>query len=154
LPDLRFHLIGHLQRNKARHVVGAAYAIQSLDDVKTLLECEKRAASAQRKLEAMIQVSLAGEEQKDGCPVEDLPALIEAAQQCEQLSLVGLMTIPPAAPEVEAARPYFRRLRELRASSGVSLPRLSMGMSADFEIAIEEGATDVRVGTALFGERS
>jgi pyridoxal phosphate enzyme (YggS family) len=154
LGDLRFHLIGHLQRNKARHVVLAAHAIHSLDDVRTVIECGRRAVEAQRVLEVFIQVNVAGEVQKEGCSPSQLQELVDSVLSCPSLQLQGLMTIPPAVAEPEQARPYFRQLYELQAALPVRLSRLSMGMSADFEIAIEEGATDVRVGTALFGART
>jgi PLP dependent protein len=154
LADLRFHLIGHLQRNKARHVAQAANGIHSLDNVRTIAECGRRALEVNRTLAVFIQVNVAGEVQKEGCSPSQLPELVDAVLSCKQLELQGLMTIPPAVAEPEQARPYFRQLYELQAALPVRLSRLSMGMSADFEIAIDEGATDVRVGTALFGART
>jgi PLP dependent protein len=154
LTELRFHLIGHLQRNKARHVVRAADAIHTLDNLATIAECDRRAQDVGRKLEVFIQVNLAGEAQKDGCAKELLPEIIDALLRTTHLSLQGLMTIPPASDDAEQTRRYFRELRELQHTLPVALPRLSMGMSSDFEVAIEEGATDVRVGTALFGART
>jgi pyridoxal phosphate enzyme (YggS family) len=154
LSDLRFHLIGHLQRNKARHVIQAAHAIHSFDDTKTVAECGRRAVEAKRPLEVFIQVNMAGETQKEGCSPSQVQELVDSVLSLPSLRLQGLMTIPPAVTEPEQARPYFRQLYELQAALPVRLSRLSMGMSADFDIAIEEGATDVRVGTALFGARA
>lgn len=154
LPDLRFHLIGHLQRNKARHAAPCVSSVHSVDSAAVARELDRRLASLSRRIEVFVEVNLGDEPNKSGCVVQELPALIEAVVECPQLELVGLMTIPPATPSAEGARPYFRRLRELSAGQCIALPRLSMGMTSDFEVAIEEGATDVRVGTALFGARA
>jgi PLP dependent protein len=159
-PDLpiQWHLLGHLQSNKARKV--AAFAmIQSVDSVDLLKRIDVAAAESGRTPEVLIQVDLAGESTKFGVPPSDVPLLFEAAAGCRAAQLAGLMTLPPAPETPEDARPWFRRLRELRdgwAASGIPaamLRELSMGMSGDFEVAIEEGATLVRVGTAIFGER-
>lgn len=154
LPDVRFHLIGHLQRNKARAVVPIATSLHTLDDARTIAECERRAAAANRAVQVFLQVNVGEETQKSGCSPAELAPLVDAVLQCPHLQLQGLMTIPPATEEPDDARPFFRRLYELQQKLHVPLARLSMGMSSDFEVAIEEGATDVRVGTALFGARS
>ncbi len=148
LAGARFHFIGHLQSNKARRAVELFDAIQTVDTAKLASRLNE---AAERELETMIEVKLSGEEAKSGARPEDLPALIEAIRACPRLRLTGLMTMPPWSDDPEQSRPYFRRLRDLAAQHG--LPNLSMGMSHDLEVAIEEGATHVRVGTALFGSR-
>ncbi len=154
LPELRFHLIGHLQRNKARHAAPCVASVHSIDSPAVARELDRRLALVGRRVEVFVEVNLAEEPSKSGCSLQDLSSVIEGVTHCPQLELVGLMTIPPATPSPEQARPYFRELHELSLCQPVPLPRLSMGMTADFEIAIEEGATDVRVGTALFGARA
>jgi PLP dependent protein len=151
--QLRFHMIGHLQQNKVRNVVTACDAIHGLDSERLLLEAQKRAAAAQRTLEAFIQVNVASEAQKSGCSASEVSRLVDVAVGCPNLNLVGLMLIPPATPDAESARPYFAALRSIAERLPVRVSRLSMGMSSDYEVAIEEGATDVRVGSALFGAR-
>lgn len=155
-----WHLIGHLQSNKAAK---AAKLFQSIDSVDNFVLAQRlnRARSetvAAAKLRVLIEVHIAKEEAKSGAEVEELPVLGDQIAALPMLDLAGLMCIPPFAEDAEEARPYFRRLRELRDSLakqiGRELPVLSMGMSHDFEVAIEEGATEVRVGTALFGARS
>lgn len=148
LEGARFHLIGHLQSNKSRRVGELFDVIQTVDTPKLA----RRLDALARPLEVMIEVKLSPEETKAGCAPEDLPALIEAIRACPNLRLAGLMTMPPWADDPELSRPYFRRLRGLAEQHGLS--GLSMGMSHDLEVAIEEGATVVRVGTALFGARS
>ncbi len=147
LAGARFHLIGHLQSNKSRRAGELFDVIQTVDSAKLA----RRLDALARPLEVMIEVKLSPEEAKAGCAPEDLPALIEAIRACPNLRLAGLMTMPPWSDDPELSRPYFRRLRELGEKHG--LPGLSMGMSHDLEAAIEEGATVVRVGTALFGPR-
>jgi pyridoxal phosphate enzyme (YggS family) len=154
----RFHFVGRLQRNKARHAVPLFDVIEALDSEELGAELERRAARAGRTLEALIQVNLSGEPQKGGLRPGAVPALLQAAAGWDHLRVSGLMTIPAASPDPETSRPVFAKLRELAqalrpAPGGSGLRELSMGMSADFEIAIEEGATLVRVGTALFGPR-
>ena len=150
---VEWHLIGHLQSNKARRAVQLFDVIQSLDSIELALRLERICNEEGRdKLPVFIQVDLAGEETKSGIPESDLPSLIEYLKTCEHLQLKGLMLLPPYFDDPEAARPYFRRLRELR-DKLIPGGGLSMGMSHDFEVAIEEGATVVRVGTAIFGER-
>lgn len=148
LEGARFHLIGHLQSNKSWRAAELFDVIQTVDTVKLA----QRLDAAGRALEVMIEVKLSPEETKAGCAPEELPALVEAVRACPNLRLSGLMTMPPWSEDAEQSRPYFRRLRELAQQHG--LTGLSMGMSHDLEVAVEEGATVVRVGTALFGERT
>jgi pyridoxal phosphate enzyme (YggS family) len=153
LPDLRLHLIGHLQRNKARDAARHAHVIESVDRPELVAELDRR---AERDIEVYVEVNVAGEAQKSGCRLDDVPALLERLSACEHLRPRGLMAIPPASDDPEATRPHFRAMRALfdrLRAEGHPLVELSMGMSADFEVAIEEGATLVRVGTALFGAR-
>lgn len=156
---LRWHLIGHLQSNKARKAAQAVHAIHAIDSVELLRRVDGAAAEANRTVDVLIQVDLALEDTKFGAPLDQVPAIAEAAGSCSAARLVGLMLLPPLAENPEDARPWFRQLRELREQllgAGVPAERLrelSMGMSHDFEVAIEEGATMVRVGTAIFGER-
>jgi PLP dependent protein len=156
---LRWHLIGHLQSNKARKAAGAANAIHAIDSVDLLKRVDQAAAEAGRTVDVLIQVDLALEDTKFGAPLTDVPAIARAAAGCTAAKLVGLMLLPPLAENPEDARPWFARLRALRDELGASgipaeqLRELSMGMSHDFEVAVEEGATMVRVGTAIFGER-
>jgi pyridoxal phosphate enzyme (YggS family) len=147
LAGARFHLIGHLQSNKARSAVELFQVIQTVDSGKLA----RRLDQIGRPLEVMIEVKLSEEETKAGAAPEALPALIEAVRACPNLRLTGLMTMPPWSDDPEATRPYFRRLAELGRAH--KLPKLSMGMSHDLEAGIEEGATHIRVGTALFGPR-
>jgi pyridoxal phosphate enzyme (YggS family) len=143
-----WHLIGHLQTNKVKDALELFDVIQSLDRLPLAAEIARR---ARRRVDVLVEVNLAGETSKSGfAPAEVKPAL-DALRAMPSLAVRGLMTIPPAAPDPEHTRPWFRMLRELRDSAG--LAELSMGMSADFEVAIEEGATMVRVGTAIFGPR-
>jgi pyridoxal phosphate enzyme (YggS family) len=148
LAGARFHLIGHLQSNKARRAAEVFDAIQTVDSAKL---ARRLSEAAGRELEVMVEVKLSAEEAKSGAGPEELPALIEAVASLPNLRLAGLMTMPPWSDSPETSRPYYRRLRELGLRCG--LPGLSMGMSHDLEVAIEEGATHVRVGTALFGSR-
>jgi MAF protein len=155
---LRWRLVGGLQRKKARAVVSLVDAVDSLDRESLAVELDRHAAAAGRVLEACIQVNLSREPQKGGVPEEGAAELLARCAPLESLRVVGLMTIPAENPSPEASRPVFARLRELRdtlreSPGGEELRELSMGMSGDFEIAIEEGATLVRVGTALFGPR-
>jgi len=147
LAGARFHLIGHLQSNKSRRAGELFDIIQTVDSAKLA----RRLDALGRPLDVMIEVKLSPEETKAGCPPEELPALVEAIRALPNLRLLGLMTMPPWSEDAEFSRPYFRRLRELAQLHG--LVGLSMGMSHDLEVAVEEGATLVRVGTALFGER-
>jgi PLP dependent protein len=147
LSGARFHLIGHLQSNKARKAADLFQVIQTLDSVKLA----RRLDELGRPLEVMIEVKLSQENAKSGVDPGELPGLIDGVRVCKNLRLTGLMTMPPWSDEAEPSRPYFQRMRELGAQ--FALPHLSMGMSHDFEVAIEEGATHIRVGTALFGKR-
>jgi pyridoxal phosphate enzyme (YggS family) len=151
-----WHLIGHLQTNKARLAVGLFDCIHSLDSVRLAQELGRHAEEAGRRLRCLVEVNVGEEAQKSGIGAADVRPLLEAAQRLPPLSVHGLMTIPPFLSGPELVRPFFRRLRELRdrlESEGWTLPDLSMGMSHDFEVAIEEGATLVRIGTAIFGSR-
>lgn len=157
-PLPRFHFIGRLQRNKARQVVPVFDAVETLDRESLGDELQRRAEAAGRVLEVLLQVNLSGEPQKGGAPPEAVPALLEASRRWSALGVTGLMTVPAAGATPETSRPAFAKLRELAASlrsrpGGEGLHQLSMGMSGDFEVAVEEGATLVRVGTALFGPR-
>ena len=147
LTDATFHLIGHLQSNKARSAAELFQVIETVDSEKLA----RRLDQMGRVLEVMIEVKLSEEETKAGAATDELPALIRGIQACANLRLSGLMTMPPWSDDPEVMRPYFRRLAELGRKHG--LPKLSMGMSHDLEAAIEEGATHIRVGTALFGPR-
>jgi PLP dependent protein len=147
LADAEFHLIGHLQSNKSRVAADIFQVIQTVDSEKLA----RRLDQAAKPLEVMIEVKLSEEESKFGAAPEEVPTLIEAIQNCGNLRLTGLMTMPPWNDDAEVTRPYFRRLAELGRKH--SLPKLSMGMSHDLEAAIEEGSTHIRIGTALFGPR-
>ena len=156
---LRWHLIGHLQSNKAKKAAAVVQCIHAVDSVDLLKRIDQAAAAEGRTVEVLVQADLALEETKHGAPVDALPGLFAAAADCGSAAVVGLMLLPPLVEDPEAARPWFARLRALRdelAESGVPparLRELSMGMSHDFAVAIEEGATMVRVGTAIFGAR-
>jgi pyridoxal phosphate enzyme (YggS family) len=143
----RFHLIGHLQSNKARRGAELFEVIQTVDSAKLA----RRLNEAGRKLEVMIEVKTSNEESKHGVEEGALGEVVDAARACENLALTGLMTVPEWSEDAEQSRAAFAGLRELAAR--YSLPKLSMGMSNDFEVAIEEGSTLVRVGTAIFGRR-
>jgi pyridoxal phosphate enzyme (YggS family) len=156
----RWHLIGHLQANKARRAVNLFDMVHSVDTVELAQRLNRLCAEEKRaELPILIQVDLAGEETKTGAHESELTALAQAVSASEHLRLRGLMTLPPFFADAELARPYFKRLRELRDEMlahghfGAEHGELSMGMTHDFEVAIEEGATMVRIGTALFGER-
>lgn len=158
LPLPRWHFIGHLQRNKVRHLAPIIDMVETVDSERLGAELDKRAGTAARTLEVLLQVDLDDEPAKGGVSPEGLPALLAASTSWANLRVTGLMAIPAAHPDPEQSRPAFARLRALRdelrdAPGGAGLRELSMGMTADFEIAIEEGATLVRVGTALFGPR-
>ena len=156
----RWHLVGHLQANKARRAVGLFDTIHSLDSVELAQRLNRLCVEEGRaELPVLIQVDLGGEETKTGIDPRQLAGLLDALEDCPKLRLAGLMTLPPYFENPDCGRPYFKTLRELRdelqgqGHFGPQSGELSMGMSHDFEIAIEEGATVVRVGTALFGER-
>ncbi len=159
LPELRWHFIGALQRNKVKYAAGRTVLIHSVDAPELVGEIDRRAAALGRSQDVLVEVSLAGEATKSGVPEGELPALLDSFAGCGHCRCVGLMTMPPFYDEPERARPFFARLRELlnahagAGRPGVELRHLSMGMSGDFEVAIAEGATLVRVGTAIFGVR-
>jgi pyridoxal phosphate enzyme (YggS family) len=157
LPELRWHLIGHLQRNKAKQVAPLLSLLHTVDTPELASELGKRLAVAapQRRLQVLVEVSIAGEEQKHGAAPDDLAELLAAVEALPQLALRGLMCVPPLSEDAAGARPHFDRLRALQAQHGgaVRLPELSMGMSHDLEHAVAAGATLVRVGTAIFGAR-
>lgn len=154
---MQWHLIGPLQKNKAKYAVQLFDMIHSLDSTALAEELNKQAGKTGKIQEVLVEVKLSPEETKHGVSQNDLIALLKTVQHdMKNLKVRGLMTIPPFFEDPEEARPYFRKLRELRDQAQAEdfiLPELSMGMSQDFEIAIEEGATLVRIGTALFGER-
>jgi pyridoxal phosphate enzyme (YggS family) len=159
LSDADFHMIGHLQTNKAAKAVEVFTAVDSVDSLRL---AEKLNAAARKRLPVLVELNLGGEESKSGLnPVsQEFGSLLEAAAQLDHLEFRGLMTIPPFTADPEGSRPFFRRLREIRDNiarrnlPAIRLDTLSMGMSHDFEVAIEEGSTCVRLGTAIFGERA
>lgn len=155
---LSWHMIGHLQSNKVRQVVQYFDMIHSIDSLRLLEAVNQAAEQAGRTLKVMLEVNVSGESVKFGLKPEDAPSVLEASNRLMNIELTGLMTMPPMTALAEGARPHFRRLRELRdewrAATGIPLEELSMGMSHDFEVAIEEGATWIRVGTDIFGERA
>ncbi len=153
-----WHMIGHLQTNKVREAVRLFQMIHSVDSLKLLEALDAAGTAAGRVMPVLLEVNVSGESSKFGLAPEAVPAVLEAANRLHRVQVAGLMTIPPAADEPEKARPHFARLRTLRdawrAGTGYGLDELSMGMSGDFEVAIEEGATCVRIGMAIFGPRS
>lgn len=158
LANVTWHLIGHLQSNKARRAVHLFDRVDSVDSLALAQKLDLAASTEAKRLPILIEVHLGGEATKSGVAESDLSSLADGIEKLPHLELRGLMTIPPYRDDIEDARPYFRKLRELRESisqrSGRALPALSMGMSHDFEAAIEEGATEIRIGTALFGHRN
>ncbi|MBW2039681.1 MAG: YggS family pyridoxal phosphate-dependent enzyme [Deltaproteobacteria bacterium] len=153
---LQWHLIGHLQTNKAKYAVGVFDLIHSVDSIKLARELDRRAAAEGRVIDCLIEVNLSQESSKFGIRKEEALELAHEIKALKNTSLKGLMTMPPYFDDSELARPYFislRRIKEEIERDGIPLPELSMGMSVDFEVAIEEGATMVRVGRAIFGER-
>jgi pyridoxal phosphate enzyme (YggS family) len=150
LDSARYHFIGHLQSNKTKIAAQIFDVIHTVDSAKIATRLDAEAGGA--GLEVLIEVKLSTEPAKAGAAPGEVPALVEAIRGCPHLRLLGLMTMPPWSDDAETSRPYFARLRELAVKNG--LGQLSMGMSHDLEVAIEEGATIVRVGTALFGPRA
>ena len=154
---LHWQMIGHLQSNKCRDAVDLFEMIQSVDSLHLAEEINRRSEQAAKTMPTLLEVNAAGEASKFGYRPENLLAELKSINALTRLEIHGLMTIAPWAPEPEKARPVFRQLRELKAECeqilGAPLPHLSMGMTGDFEVAIEEGATLIRVGTALFGQR-
>jgi len=158
-PKLRWHFIGHLQKNKVKYVAGKVYEVHTVDGADLAVEIGRRAAALGVRQRALLEVNVGGEEQKSGVGPAAAAGLCRAVIATPGVELVGLMTMPPLFDDPELTRPFYRRLRELRdrlrseLGDPAALPELSMGLSHDFEVAIEEGATRVRVGTAIFGER-
>jgi pyridoxal phosphate enzyme (YggS family) len=156
---LRWHLVGHLQSNKAKKAV-RFNVVHSVDAEALLDKLDQAADAAGRRIDALVQVDLAGEATKHGAREDELASIFEAAQAARATRIIGLMLLPPAVEDPDASRPYFQALRAVRdrllarGADASSLNELSMGMSHDFEVAVEEGATLVRVGTAIFGTRS
>jgi pyridoxal phosphate enzyme (YggS family) len=155
---VRWHMIGHLQTNKCRDAVELFEMVQSVDSLHLAEELNRRAEQAGKTLPILLEANIVGEASKFGYPPEKLLAQLDQLNALPRLEIHGLMTIPPWSPLPERARPVFRKLRELKQQCeqllGAPLPHLSMGMTGDFEVAIEEGSTMVRIGTALFGERA
>ncbi len=151
LAEARFHLIGHLQSNKARLACDLFQVVQTVDSAKLMQRLDKAAGERGSRLEALIELKLSSEESKSGARPQDLPEILAAARYCHHLTVTGLMTMPPWSENAEPSRPYFQELAGLARQYGVK--ELSMGMTNDFEVAIEEGATIIRLGTALFGAR-
>jgi pyridoxal phosphate enzyme (YggS family) len=162
LPGAEWHMIGHLQTNKAGKAIELFHAVDSVDSVKLAEKLDADARAVGKKLSVLIEINVGGEAAKSGVAPDsrELEELLLAAPRLEALEFRGLMTVPPFTDDPEEARPHFRKLRELRASvagrklPGINMDVLSMGMSHDFEVAIEEGSACVRVGTAIFGERT
>jgi len=162
LPDARWHMIGHLQTNKAGTAAELFGAVDSIDSLRLAEKLNVAAGQAQKKLAVLIEINVGGEEAKSGIASDspELDQIFQAASKLDRLEFRGLMTVPPFAEDPEGARPFFRKLRKLRDEiasrrlPAVNMDVLSMGMSHDFEVAIEEGSSCVRVGTAIFGERT
>jgi pyridoxal phosphate enzyme (YggS family) len=161
LKDAEWHLIGHLQSNKAKKAAELFQAVDSVDSLRLAEKLNEAAKQSGKKLSVLIEIKIGEEENKAGIPLDspELDTLLLAASKLENLQILGLMTVPPFTENPEGARPYFRLLRDLRDTiaarklPGIQMDTLSMGMSHDFEVAIEEGSTCVRVGTAIFGAR-
>ena len=158
--DISWHFIGHLQSNKAKYAVKLFDLIHSVDSIKLARELNKQAQKSGKIQKILIQINISQEKTKSGIPVDDTADIIQAISEFENIKIKGLMTMPPFFNQPDRVRPFFAALRELRdqladrAIPGVALEELSMGMTGDFEVAIAEGATMVRVGTAIFGERT
>lgn len=154
---IEWHMVGHLQTNKARAAVAFFEMIHSVDSLRLLKVIDQECASAGRVMQVCLEVNVSGEGSKFGFDPDDVPGALGEAQSMMNVDVAGLMTMPPLTEAPEGARPHFARLRELRdkwsVETGFGLNGLSMGMSDDFEVAIEEGATWVRIGTLIFGER-
>ena len=156
---IEWHLIGHLQKNKVNHAVKIFHYIHSIDSIELAEKIEKRLDALGKEIKGFIEVKLSEEETKHGVSVEGLNTLAEYCANLRWLKIIGLMTVPPYFEDVEKVRPYFRKLKELKEELNKNvfngtLTELSMGMTHDFEVAIEEGATYVRIGTGIFGERN
>jgi PLP dependent protein len=154
---LEWHMVGHLQQNKVRDAVRLFRMIHSVDSLRLLEAINAACETAGNRMPVLLEVNVSGERSKFGMPPEEGPAVLEKSGGLMNVDVVGLMTVPPVTEDPQEARPFFRQLREFRDKwqmlSGAVLPELSMGMSHDFEVAVEEGATMVRLGTVLFGER-
>jgi hypothetical protein len=157
--EVRWHFVGHLQRNKVRHIVPWIHLIHAVDDASLAAEIDRRAEQASRTIDVLVEVNTTGESSKYGVPPEGVAGLVRSLGGFRNIRVAGLMTMGPMARDPERSRPMFRRLRELRdemntlGQDNVLMRHLSMGMTGDFEVAIEEGATLVRIGTAIFGAR-
>jgi len=157
--DVNWHMVGHLQTNKVKYVVPLFSVIHSVDSLRLAEEISKRALTLEKTIEVLIQVNISEEDTKSGITSDQLLRLLEAVAPLGGISVRGLMTMPPFFPDQELSRPFYQKLRQFRdrllpvLPDSISLSHLSMGMSGDFEVAIEEGATMVRVGTAVFGGR-
>jgi pyridoxal phosphate enzyme (YggS family) len=151
LGDIRWRFIGHLQRNKIKLIEAARATVDTIDSVRLAEALSARARASATDVEALLQVNVGGESQKSGCTPDEVPALVEAVRALPNIALRGLMTVAPHLDDVQATRPFFAMLRELAEAQG--LPELSMGMTHDLEQAVAEGATMLRVGTAIFGPR-
>lgn len=157
--DVRWHFVGHLQRNKVRHIAPWIHLIHAVDDAELAAEIDRRAEQAGRTIDVLLEVNTTGERSKFGVTPEGVSGLVRNLERFRNIRVAGLMTMGPLAEDPEDARPMFRRLRELRdeirahGQDNVEMRHLSMGMTGDFEVAIEEGATLVRIGTAIFGAR-
>ena len=158
--SLRWHLIGHLQTNKAKYAVKLFELIHSVDNLELAKELDRQAAKTGKVQNVLIEVNIAGESAKAGIAIQEVTALVRNAAKLKNISIKGLMTMPPYSEDPEDSRPYFRKLQEMAETikkeniPAVTMNELSMGMSGDYEVAIEEGATMVRVGTAIFGNRN
>jgi pyridoxal phosphate enzyme (YggS family) len=158
LPGSKWHLVGHLQTNKVKDAIQLFDLIHSLDSLELAKKIDREAAKAARTVEALVQVNTSGEESKYGMKPEELAPFLREASTLRNIKITGLMTISPLSEDPETTRPYFKRLRELKDTvsaeniPGIELRHLSMGMSQDFGVAIEEGADMVRIGTAIFGK--
>ena len=154
--DVRWHMIGHLQRNKVDIAVAAADLIHSVDSLRLLRKIETSAAAAGKQQRLLLEVNVSGEESKDGFTPDELRSMGPEMVDLQHVVIQGLMTMAPHSEDAESTRPFFRKLRDLRddlansSEGGLSLPELSMGMSGDFEVAIEEGATLIRIGSRIF----
>ncbi|MDK2798633.1 MAG: dependent protein [Clostridiales bacterium] len=157
--DIKWHLIGHLQTNKVKYIIDKVDLIHSVDTLKLAIEINKRAQKIDKIMEILVQVNVAKEESKFGVSIEQCNNLIEQISKLSNVKIKGLMTIAPYTKNPEDVRPYFRQLKDLSIDikrknyDNVDMEYLSMGMTGDFEVAIEEGANIVRIGTAIFGER-
>ncbi|MDH5509974.1 MAG: YggS family pyridoxal phosphate-dependent enzyme [Nitrospinota bacterium] len=158
-PRARWHLIGPLQTNKAKYCPGLFHLIHSVDRMELFRELARQAARKGSVVHCLLQVNLSGEKQKSGCRAEDAERIVKEAALLEGVRIQGLMTVPPYSDDPEESRPYFRELCQLAGRldalgvENVTMDRISAGMTNDFEVAVEEGATIVRVGSAIFGER-